>query len=322
MRYVIYGAGAIGGVIGARLSTSGKEVVLIARGPHLQAIRERGLTVRAPSGIRVLRLPAFSSPAEAGLRSDDVAFLTMKTQDTAQALEDLRAAGGAELPVVCAQNGVENERLALRLFPRVYGMLVILPASHLEPGIVQAESEPIVGILDLGCYPAGLDSLCETIAGDLNHAGFNVQVQDRIMRWKYAKLLTNLGNAIQAACGPEAQAGDLARAAREEALACYAAAGIDCATDAEMRDRRGSYIQLRAESGRQGGSTWQSLARGAGSSESDFLNGEIVLLGRLHGIPTPMNRALQEIAGRLAREGKPPGSVEPEEVRALAASLG
>ncbi len=321
MRYVIYGAGAIGGVIGARLSTTSKEVALIARGPHLQAIQDGGLSVRAPSETRVLRLPAFRSPAEAGIRPDDVVFLTMKTQDTAAALEDLRTAGGTGLAVVCAQNGVENERLALRLFSRVYGMLVILPASHLEPGVVQAESEPVVGILDLGCYPAGRDPLCDKIAAELNQAGFNVQVQDTIMRWKYAKLLTNLGNAIQAVCGPEAQAGELARDAREEALACYAAAGIDCASDAEMRERRGSYIQLRAESGRQGGSTWQSLARGAGSSESDFLNGEIVLLGRLHGVPTPVNQALQEIAGRLAREGKPPGSVKPDEVRALADSL-
>ncbi len=70
---------------------------------------------------------------------------------------------------------------------------------------------------------------------------------------------------------------------------------------------------------RRGGSSWQSLERGTGNIEADYLNGEIVLLGRMHGIPTPVNALLQELANRLARERRPAGSVPVEEI---AASLG
>jgi 2-dehydropantoate 2-reductase len=66
---------------------------------------------------------------------------------------------------------------------------------------------------------------------------------------------------------------------------------------------------------RGGGSSWQSIARGTGDIESDFLNGEIVLLGRLHGVPTPANEALQALGNEMARAGLGPGSFSPDQVR-------
>ena len=90
-----------------------------------------------------------------------------------------------------------------------------------------------------------------------------------------------------------------------------AAAGIDCASAAEDAERRGDLISLRPVAGerRGGGSSWQSLARGTGTIEVDLLNGEIVLLGRLHGVPTPVNELLQVVAHELARAKAPPGSL-------------
>src|SRR4051794_6341220 len=114
MRYIIYGAGAVGGVIGARLFQQGHDVVLIARGSHLDAIRSRRLTLETPDGPASLAILAVAHPSELHFNSDDLVLLTMKTQDTPSALDDLRATAGAEIPVVCAQNGVENERLAAR----------------------------------------------------------------------------------------------------------------------------------------------------------------------------------------------------------------
>jgi 2-dehydropantoate 2-reductase len=67
---------------------------------------------------------------------------------------------------------------------------------------------------------------------------------------------------------------------------------------------------------RGGGSSWQSLARGTGSIEADLLNGEIVLLGRLHGVVTPVNELLQVVANELAASGAPPGSMSEDELRA------
>jgi 2-dehydropantoate 2-reductase len=67
---------------------------------------------------------------------------------------------------------------------------------------------------------------------------------------------------------------------------------------------------------RSGGSTWQSLARGASTLETDYLNGEIALLGRQHGVPTPINEALQRIAAEAARTGMKPGSMTSDELAA------
>ena len=318
MRYVIYGAGAVGGVIGARLFQHGRDVVLIARGAHLEAVRRDGLTFRSPAGTASLAIPAAGHPAELTFGPDDVVILTTKGQDTVAALDHLRKAGGDTLPVFCAQNGVANERLALRRFDRVYGVLVMLPATHLEPGIVQANASNKTGILDIGRYPRGADDVARAVAGDLGASDFSAEVYDDIMRWKYAKLLGNLGNALQAACGLDADAGDIHARLRDEALACYRAAGIDCASPEETQVRREGVMMLDRTSGqsRRGGSSWQSLERRAGSIETDFLNGEIVLLGRLHGVPAPANAAMQRIAARLVRDAQPPGSVTPEQVRA------
>jgi 2-dehydropantoate 2-reductase len=109
MRYIVYGAGAIGGVVGARLFQQGLEVVLIARGDHLSAIRRDGPTSQSPVGSVRLRVPVLGHLSEVAFRgAEDVVLLTTKTQDNAQALGDLRHAAGAQTPVVCLQNGVEG----------------------------------------------------------------------------------------------------------------------------------------------------------------------------------------------------------------------
>ncbi|WP_327303809.1 2-dehydropantoate 2-reductase N-terminal domain-containing protein [Streptomyces sp. NBC_01298] len=327
MRYIIIGAGAIGATIGGRLAESGSEVVLVARGPHAEALRADGLRLTTADGERMHRLPVVGGPAELGeLRPDDVLLLTVKTQDALAALEawgDAEVAGGGtaaqRLPVLCAQNGVESERLALRRFARVYGVCVWLPATFLEPGVVSALCAPLTGILHLGKAAGGADARARRIAADLEKAGFGAPVVEDVMRWKYAKLLGNLGNAIQATTGPEpepAKAALLLRAVRE-AKAAFTAAGIDWASDDEQSQARGGKVEAPAGAAR-GGSSWQSLARGTGSVEADYLNGEIVLLGRLHGVAAPVNDTLRVAANIFAREGLPPGAMSASDLTALA----
>jgi 2-dehydropantoate 2-reductase len=146
------------------------------------------------------------------------------------------------------------------------------------------------------------------------------------MSYKYLKLLSNLGNAVQAACGVDLgaePATSILKAARAEARACYAAAGIELADEEAEDVRRRLRGGPRAVHGsvRQGSSSWQSLERGTGNIEADFLNGEIVLLGRLHQVATPVNERLQEAATRIARERKPAGSLPIEELVAGLDSL-
>ena len=136
------------------------------------------------------------------------------------------------------------------------------------------------------------------------------------MRWKYAKLLMNVGNAAEALAGPSARGSRIAGLARQEALAALAAAGIAFVSDEDFARRRGDLIRPQSigDGPRPGGSSWQSLERGTGYIEADYLNGEISLLGREHGVSTPANDALRLAANRAARLGMRPGSPAAEEL--------
>jgi 2-dehydropantoate 2-reductase len=320
MRFVICGAGAIGGVVAARLHQAGLEVALIARGAHYEAIRGAGLTLETPAQTVVLEIPVVDDPAALAWREDDVILLATKSHDSAGALAALAASAPRTTPLVAMQNGVENERVALRTFANVYGAVVMVPAAHLEPGIVQAYGSELTGAIDVGRYPAGVDhrarALCEALAG----ARFSSSARPDVMRLKYAKLIINLANAVEAICGPDADAGELVALAREEGRTVLRAAGIEfTAPDVEDVRSRWERIGVRPIAGRRrgGSSTWQSLARGSGGVETDYLNGEIVLLGRLHGVATPVNELITTLVAELIRDGRRPGRRAPQEVVAL-----
>jgi 2-dehydropantoate 2-reductase len=326
MHYVIIGAGAVGGTIGGRLHQHGHPVTLVARGEHHDAIRERGLLLATPDGEHALDVPVVAGPEELVLEPDSVLVLAVKSQDSAAALEawadaPVRGGGvaGDRLPVLCAQNGVANERLALRLFARVYGVCVWLPATYLTAGTVIAEGHPCSGMLHLGGYPGGVDGSVERIAADLAGSRFAAPVREDVMRWKYGKLLGNLGNGIGALFGSGDQ--ELYGRLRAEGTAVLDAAGLAYTSREEEVAERGDLIQILPVAGRRrgGGSTWQSLARRTGSVEVDYLNGEIVLLGREYGVPTPVNLAVQRAVRRAVRDGIGPGECPVEEFRALIA---
>ncbi len=318
MRFVVYGAGAIGGVLGGRLAEHGADVTLIARGPHLEAIRERGLTIESPDATVTVRVPAVASPAAATIGEDNVVVLAMKSQGTVEALKALAECAPASTRVVCAQNGVDNERSALRHFEHVYGLCVMCPASHLDPGVVQASSSPVTGLMDVGRWPRGRDEVADGIALALSSATFSSVSREDIPRWKWGKLLMNLGNAVEAVFRPDEAARELVQRARAEGVACLVAAGIDYVGTDEDAARRGGLLTPRpiGERRRGGGSTWQSLTRSAGEVETDYLTGEIVLLGRLVGVATPDNERLQALANELARLHEPPASRSADEVLA------
>lgn len=315
MRFVIIGAGAIGGVIGGRLHASGADVVLVARGPHGKQIRSEGLVLASPEGRQVLAIPSVAHPGDVSWTAGDVAILAVKGQDTPAALRAVAGSAGPDIPIVCAQNGLDNERQALRLFASVHAMCVMLPAEYLTPGVVAGYSTPVPGILHLGRYPDGLDDTSEAVAAALRTAGFRAEARPDALRIKARKLIMNLANAVDALCGHAHGVGDIIRDAVAEGEAALGAAGVDVATadeDAALRSDHLRIADVDGEGSRHGGSTWQSLARGVGSVEADQLNGEVVLLGRLHGVPTPVNEALRRLIWRAAREGWPPESIEPE----------
>jgi 2-dehydropantoate 2-reductase len=293
--------------------------VLIARGSHYEAIRSDGLTIESADERTTLRIPVVQQPRAITFTSDDIVLLVVKSQDTVGALDDLREATSVALPVVCVQNAVVNERMALRRFPDVQSTCVMCPTGHVEPGIVQAHSTPVTGILDTGRYPHGIDIITEQVVAAFRQSGFVAEARADIMRWKYSKLIMNLANAVEALCGRTEGADELGRLVRREGVDCLRAAGIDFVSAEEDRERRGEVLSIKPIGGapRGGGSTWQSLQRATGSIETDYMNGEIVLIARELGRPAPLNELLQRLANEAAAAGRRPGSTPASAVLAL-----
>lgn len=325
MRFIVFGAGAVGGVVGGRLFEHGHDVVLVARGEHARVMASDGLTLASATGVAELDVPVTERIDKVAWTGEEVVLLAVKSQDSEEALRSLAAVAPSSTPVVCLQNGVANERLALRRFSAVYGICVMCPATFLKPGVVVAESSPVTALLDIGRYPVAAttdgydDPVAAGVAEALNRSTVESVVRPDIMRWKYAKLLRNLANGVDALCGPAGRSSDLVRMARQEGEACLEAGGVPYASQEEDDARRDHRLHPTEVVGfeRGGSSTWQSLARSEGSTEVDYLNGEIVLLGRLHGVPTPVNELLQRLVNQMARARSRPGTMTPEEVLSL-----
>lgn len=277
--------------------------------------------LRTPHFAEAIPVPCVADPSEITFRDGDMMMLAMKTQDTPAALDRLRAAGWTDGPIYCAQNGVTNEDLALRVFPNVHGILVMLPCTFAEMDEAVTFSTPRHGVFEVGRYPGGVDDDDRRMAEALEAGNIGGFPAEDVMAAKYGKLIINLVNIIQAAVGVGAMkdAAPIRAMASEEAKSALAAAGItwrDVGGSDPRRDELMKQVEVPGVVA-VGGSTTQSLARGAGSVETDYLNGEVSRLGRLHGVATPVNDCLTRLGDRLARDGAAPGSMSVEELRGL-----
>jgi 2-dehydropantoate 2-reductase len=330
MRYVIIGAGAIGGGLAARLAQGSLEhpPLLIARGDNAKAIATSGMRLRTPDEDVIVAIDIAGSAGEVQLRHDDVLVFATKTQQVERALlewvdapvlghdGDVIGTAGELLPVFMALNGVESERIALRLFARVFAVCVWIPAVHLTAGEFILRIAPRSGAFIVGRYGIAMDdadrALLSTVQADWTASSFAVHVADDVMRWKYSKLVGNLGNALQALLGANAESADVAARLRAEATDLYREAGIEWASAEEEAALRGDIFRVRPVPGTPdelGGSSWQSVARGAGSIETDYLNGEIVLLARSRGLSAPLNETVQRLTRHTAVRGAAAGSL-------------
>ena len=294
--FVSYGVGAVGGVIGTRLHLAGHDVTFVARGQHLARIRADGLVLDTAEGRHPVRAPATDTAAEVSWTDDTVVLLAVKSHQTEAALADLAAYAPPWTPVVCVQNGVANEPATLRRFARTYAITVMLPSEHLEPGVVVQGCHPVPGILDVGRYPTGTDEVAERVAAALRSADFESVPRPDIMAWKYRKLVTNTVGDVRTVLPDEAE--ELRPRVRAECEAVLAAAGVPLVSHEEDLARRGDLLQGRPDADGPN-SLGQSLARGI-STEVDFRAGEVVLLGRLHGVPTPLTERVQREVHRQA----------------------
>jgi 2-dehydropantoate 2-reductase len=327
-RYVIVGAGAIGGTVGAMLTRAGTAAVLVARGRHAGVLAAEGMKLRTPEGTFHTAVTAASRPQDVRLTDRDVLVFTTKTQQLDAALQewvdqpvhgpgdsdDPIGTAGERLPAMTALNGVAAEEKALRYFCRVFGICVWLPAVHLEPGEVIVRSWPVSGQFHIARWPTSVDARADTdlltdLAETWTAAGIVVRLPDDLAPWKYNKLLSNLGNAVGALTADAAGAADVVAAARREGESVLRKAGIEFVSFETSNAARADGPTIRPVpgwDGRASNSTWQSLSRSTGNVETDFFNGEIVRIAHRHGSAAPVNAALARAAREAVRNGLGP----------------
>jgi 2-dehydropantoate 2-reductase len=333
-RFVVLGAGAIGGVLGAQLARAGLDVVLVdPLREHVDAINRDGLRLKGVHGSHVVRVPAVPAVAAAGLRRGDVVVCAVKSYHTDAAMQALRRATPLEPPVFCAQNGVRNEEVAGRSFADVHGVMVLIGAKRLAPGEVVHTSAGPIGV---GRWPRGLTDVDREVAEAIGKTDIPSYTTEEIAVHKWNKLALNLNNAtfgLIGLSGQEARADAEVRAwmadVCEEGVRVLRAAGIAFegppglgSVEARIRELRGPAPEVVVpadEELRHRPSLWQDLYHRGGQVEADWFNGEIVRLGRAHGVPTPCNRLLLDLITEAAARREPPGR---HTIRDLRARLG
>lgn len=324
-RYIIIGAGAVGASLAAQFENVGISYALVGRGAQIGHIRDRGLTYQRPDGTATVHLNAFDTADPPELTPDDILVLAVKAQDVeeATAFWASRAVSGGggtagfRLPIVTLQNGLSAELVASRRFARVYAASILTPARYTETGTVVAGGSPQVGVVTLGIFPSGLDDAAKAILDDFTRANYLAEARSDITRWKAAKLVYNVKNVLEIFEGSPDEVAQIGELLSQEATRALTAAGYEIAQASEREISLAGW-GAAPDSGIRPGqqSTWQSFARGV-PNEVDYLNGEIVLLGRIHSVEVPWNRAVQEAAARLTLAGGRPGTLKLADVRAL-----
>ncbi len=304
----MYGAGAIGSLVGARLHDAGINVQLIGRQGPVDAIRANGLLVKGPAESHVVRLRATTTlegPA-------DIILLTVKSQDVQDACRDI-ARKNSDATVATMQNGVRSDREAADILGRgrIVGCVLNISATYLEPGVVEQNTREF---FQVGApFPeaaARVDSVMSLLSPSVR-----VEIVPDIARARWTKLMANLNNAIMAITGlpigkalrhPGLQRLSIATIREGVKTAQLGGFGLDQSRRARTFRLMStlpmslSYRVFRSRlagnfprDSAYGPSTLQSIKRGS-SSELDYLNGEIVTLGKQIGRPTQYNTGLLE----------------------------
>lgn len=321
MRFAIVGAGATGGFLGAHLARAGAEVVLVARGANLAAMRDNGVTVQSPGGD-------FTTPVEA---TDDVAravagadctFITLKAHQIGAVAEAIGANLRPEACVVSAQNGIPwwyfpdrslesvdpGGRIAAAIpYERVVGCVVYPATALLEPGVVKHVEGTRFSLGE----PSGAaaSDRCEAIAAALKSAGLKAPINPRIRNEIWLKLLGNatlnpvaaLTRATLVRMVESEATSALMRTLMEEVDAVARASGAEVEVSVDRR------LAGAARVGEHKPSTLQDLEAGK-RLELDALTGAVVELADLFAVPVPHLHTVYALARLLDETNRDEGS--------------
>lgn len=187
MKIAVMGAGAIGSYFGGLLARSGEDVWFVARGPHLKAMREKGLRIESPYGDFSIPVQATDDPAEVG--PVDLVLFTVKSFDTESAARQMLPMMGPQAVVLSLQNGVTNEEVLGRVIgpDKVLGGLCYIPADVPEPGVVK-HGGPKRDII-FGELSGGITERARAILAVLEKAGIPTTLAEDIRVPVWSKFL-------------------------------------------------------------------------------------------------------------------------------------
>lgn len=288
MRVAVFGAGAIGAYYGARMAEGGAEVGLIARGAHLAALRERGLTIITPERTSEHRLPATDDPAEIG--PVDVVLFCVKSYDTEASAARLGPLLHDGTAVVSLQNGVDNEEgiAAAVGWEHVLGGSAYILAGIREPGVITAGGPRriVFGEWTGGEPSARVRAILE--ACERGGIGAEAAPDIRVAKWEKFTLLaafSAMTATVRLGLG-EIRAAPAARAMLQalmtEVWAVGRADGVKLPND--LVDRQ--FGLLTSQVPEATSSLYRDLISGH-RMELEALQGSVVRLGRRHGVATP-----------------------------------
>jgi len=319
VKLCIYGAGAIGGLLGAKLAAAGEAVTLIARGPHLAAMQSKGLTLVEDGKTLVTRPAATDDPAKAG--PQDVVIITLKAPGVPAIAERMQPLLGPDTAVVTAMNGVPwwyfhgldgpyRDRRIACLDPdgrleraietrRVIGCVVYPAAAIAEPGVVHHQYG---NRFMLGEPDGRKTERIEALARVLTKAGFKAPVRPKIRDDIWIKLWGNLSfnpvsaltqaTLVRIATDPGTRG--VIRSMMAEAERIGRKLGVEFSVDIETR------IGWAADVGEHRTSMLQDLEQGR-AMEIDALLGAVVEMGDLVGVETPILDVVLALVVQRAR---------------------
>lgn len=307
MRIAVMGAGGLGGYFGARLCKGGADVHFIARGRHLEAMRNDGLRVEGPEPLHIATVSATDDPREIGVV--DFVLVCVKLWDTEAALEQMRPLVGPRTTLVSFQNGVLKDQMLTDAYDRsqVMGGIGYVAATIDRPGVIR-QTGPMQRLL-FGEFDGSRSARGQALLEHCLAGGINAELSEHIVReiWqKYVFLvgLSGTTTTIRTTIGPireNAQTRAFLLDVMREVVAVGRAHGVDLPEDyAQARLQFADGVAYDMTS-----SMHHDLERG-NPLEVRWLAGGVVELGQPKGIPTPLNRAIADILALHA--GGHPGS--------------
>jgi 2-dehydropantoate 2-reductase len=315
MQFVVYGAGAVGSVLGGMLSVNHHEVLLVGRQPLVQAVEQNGLRLKSDTGEYVAhpRVVAALSPQD--VAAGACILLTVKRYDVERAVADLAGIVPVDTPIVCFQNGMGAEAIAAGRFTRVHGGVVRMTCSMLQAGNASFRG---MGRVIVGVHPRGSDSFTRALALAFRGAGFDAASSRTIESDKWLKLALNAQTVVHAAVDARDHGSNefqelnasildetrrVFKAARIRARSCD---GRDPSIEEMIAELRRPRAQRAGHGIKVRNSLWQDLYLKRERIESEYIHGPIIELGRKHGVPTPFNAAMLDTARRLHASGTGP----------------